>query len=248
MRESKASEGEDALGEYAIESSHGTTPQVPKGASDDTKEPLHHRTSRWTRRTVATMQEMSQTARSPLSPSTTREGPGATSLNSSVSLTRSNFFVPKVCLIEACESRATHRGWCVKHYTRWRHHCDTMVRRFVEGDDARFWAKTQAMVNGCIEWIGARSEYGYGRFTVGKTEVYAHVWAWKRSGGMMGEGQHLRHLCHVRGECEGGWWCAHRACVNPRHLEVKGHPHATLLTRCAQNLQPAKMSSAPPEV
>lgn len=73
----------------------------------------------------------------------------------------------------------------------------------------RFWAKTERTVGGCIEWTGARSPSGYGKFSVGFAEqarrYNAHRFAWAVTRG--DTPLELDHLCR------------NRACVNPDHLE-----------------------------
>lgn len=59
----------------------------------------------------------------------------------------------------------------------------------------------------CIEWMGSRSEAGYGRIQVGGKARAAHRVAYELAKGPIPEGMHLDHLC------------VNPPCVNPEHLE-----------------------------
>lgn len=51
-----------------------------------------------------------------------------------------------------------------------------------------------------------------------------HRWVYIQTFGAIPEGFEVDHICHneavIRGECEGGVTCAHRACINPEHLRA----------------------------
>lgn len=73
----------------------------------------------------------------------------------------------------------------------------------------RFNRKTHRLDNGCIEWTGADSGDGYGRFYVSRAigRVGAHRWAYEHHVGPIPKGMQLDHLCR------------NTLCVNPAHLE-----------------------------
>lgn len=61
---------------------------------------------------------------------------------------------------------------------------------------------------GCHLWSSGMTQYGYGKFSVGKPDVHAHRFAVELTGQTIPPGMVIDHLCRVK------------ACVNPAHLEV----------------------------
>lgn len=122
------------------------------------------------------------------------------------------------CSVNGCPDRAIKRGYCSKHYQRWRTKGDPCKVRRIRGDDlARFWSKVDK--NGpvpahaphlgpCWLWRGWTLRRGYGRFTVAKRHWLAHRWIYELLVGPVPEGYQLDHLCRVTG------------CVRLGHLEV----------------------------
>lgn len=84
-------------------------------------------------------------------------------------------------------------------------------RRVVHDDEARFWTYVAQGLGGCLLWIGAIDEHGYGRFGLGLRAVLAHRWAYERFVGAVPDGLEPDHLCRTPG------------CVNPEHLELVTH-------------------------
>jgi hypothetical protein len=86
---------------------------------------------------------------------------------------------------------------------------DRMAER--QSISERFWAKVDRLGAGeCWEWLGYRSENGYGRFMPVYTiaPLYAHRWSYEATHGPIPKGLQVDHLCR------------NRSCVNPSHLEV----------------------------
>ena len=70
--------------------------------------------------------------------------------------------------------------------------------------------------NGCWHFTGTINQannYGTCRGTG------AHRYFYEQMVGPIPDGMHIDHMCHVPGECAGGFSCLHRRCVNPAHLE-----------------------------
>lgn len=87
-----------------------------------------------------------------------------------------------------------------------------MVRRFL-------WFLESLPVTGCVLWLGALDQKGYGNFRCnllpGGT-MKAHRFAWLLAGKKLPAGRHLDHKCRQRN------------CVNPRHLRlVSASKHGT---------------------
>lgn len=116
------------------------------------------------------------------------------------------------CSVDGCE-RADKlvRGWCPKHYARWKRHGDpnfTLTPQAVYGAslEDRFWCKVNAE-GVCWEWTAYRDKKGYGKFQVGNKARGAHKVAWELLMGPVPHGLDLDHLCR------------NPPCVNPDHLE-----------------------------
>jgi len=118
----------------------------------------------------------------------------------------------RLCTIEGCENAKLARGWCPKHYARWRSTGDPLKTRKPTGgrkpvDPTRsFWSKVDADGD-CWEWKGAMRPNGYGVFATNGKNVGAHRFAWENLIGPIPEGLVIDHLCKNRG------------CVNVTHLE-----------------------------
>jgi hypothetical protein len=77
----------------------------------------------------------------------------------------------------------------------------------------RFMRKVRILDNGCWEWLGARTPYGYGNFGwEGHNGMgLSHRFAYESLIGKVPKGKELDHLCKNK-------WC-----VNPKHLEPVTH-------------------------
>ena len=113
------------------------------------------------------------------------------------------------CSAPDCERRVKARGWCSKHYQRWKAHGDPLhterptlgvppVDRLTHFIDAE---------GDCWIWTGTISPNGYGSIRVDGTNTTAHRAVWEVLVGSVPEGFHVDHLCR------------NPPCVNPDHLE-----------------------------
>jgi len=88
----------------------------------------------------------------------------------------------------------------------------------------RFWTKVDRSggPDSCWPWRASTNPDGYGMVGVrneGRT-YGAHRIAYELTVGPIPAGLTLDHRCHTDDlDCAGGRSCAHRACVNPAHLE-----------------------------
>jgi hypothetical protein len=111
----------------------------------------------------------------------------------------------RICSIPGCGLPHSGRGWCVKHYGKWRKTGDpnfarpTMQERF----DAKV-TKTDT----CWLWTGYVDRDGYGKFWDGERTNFAHRVAHTMFIGPIPVGFEVDHLCFVRN------------CVRPAHLEA----------------------------
>lgn len=113
------------------------------------------------------------------------------------------------CSVDGCDRAAVARGWCAKHWARWKRNGSPDAVQVIRGDDeARFWSKVEkAGDEGCWTWTAARTRDGHGRFRTPTSHVLAHRWSYERLVGPIPEGLVLDHLCR------------NPPCVNPAHLE-----------------------------
>lgn len=114
------------------------------------------------------------------------------------------------CSVDGCDNAEKARGWCSKHYDRWRHHGSPAGNGrtlFLGPADVRFWPRINKMESGCWEWTGTISESGYGQFWDGSRLVRPHRWVYEAVVGPIPDGLVIDHLCR------------NRACCNPAHLE-----------------------------
>lgn len=126
----------------------------------------------------------------------------------------------KVCSVDGCENPHGSRGWCGKHYARFRRTGDPLgVRR--PSPEGRFWSKVDKagplpkwapFLGPCWLWTGHLDRYGYANFGLGKHRmVKVHRFAYELLVGPIPEGLEIDHLCRVR------------HCVNPAHMEPVTH-------------------------
>lgn len=118
------------------------------------------------------------------------------------------------CSIVDCERGATRRGWCSKHYDRWRRNGDpelSLRPTYTFGTvEERFWAKVDKSrgENGCWLWTAGRFTNGYGQFGLTPAHpVQAHRLAYELQVGPIPEGLTIDHLCRVP------------LCQNAKHME-----------------------------
>lgn len=127
------------------------------------------------------------------------------------------------CAVNDCpEVVIVARGWCVRHYGRWRNHGDPLggSPRGLSTDE-RFFKKVMKRPDGCWEWVASRLPDGYGCFWDGTYRrttpkyvtrmVRAHRWSYER---FVGPIPARREVCH---RCDRPW------CVNPGHLFLGTH-------------------------
>lgn len=132
------------------------------------------------------------------------------------------------CAVDECSRGGKIiRGWCTKHYQRWRAHGDPTAILTGRGlpDIDRFMSRVAVQPDGCWLWTGGESGSGYGRFALTHSEnITAHRWSYEHHVGPIPDGRQIDHVCHsdavAAGTCAGGDGCPHRRCVNPAHLAV----------------------------
>lgn len=126
----------------------------------------------------------------------------------------------EVCTIRGCDKRIFGRGWCQKHWTRWRRHGDPLhtEKRMDMSMVERFFDQVE-VTETCWIWRGTVSDNGYGTF---QGSLSPHRFAYQTWVGPIPDGFHVDHTCHNSNlSCRGlGPACLHRRCCNPDHLEA----------------------------
>jgi hypothetical protein len=142
----------------------------------------------------------------------------------------------RACVVSDCTAPRVARGWCWRHYQRWRNHGDPLAwvrpaaaprpripRPTVE---ERFWRRVDKHASGCWLWTGCVREDGYGRFYLKATrEQRAHTFAYCLAHGPLPLGQVLVNRC------------GHRACVNPEHWQPATRGEVARAWRAARKLR-----------
>jgi hypothetical protein len=115
------------------------------------------------------------------------------------------------CSIDGCDKSALARGWCSKHYYRWKR-CGT-----VDGDAGRAeYGSVQAFISDvaldfdadeCLPWPFQISTTGYGRLAVGGKKKIASRYVCELANGEAPTAKH-----------EAAHNCGNKVCVNPKHL------------------------------
>lgn len=114
----------------------------------------------------------------------------------------------RTCSIPECSSPVAARGWCKRHWQRWKR-SGLPNRTWVPiTPGERFWAKVLiGDPEDCWLWTAYKQKSGYGKFTFDGKSRLAHRVAYERFIGPIPDGLVLDHLCR------------NPACVNPAHLE-----------------------------
>lgn len=135
----------------------------------------------------------------------------------------------RTCSIEGCENPLWARGWCSKHYTRWRRHGDPLAARGRKRRPAseRLVGKYRVDADGCWRWTGAISTNGYGRIQVDGECGYAHRVSYEAHVGPIPPDMTIDHLCFEK------------TCIRPDHLQPVSNTenirrYAQTITHCPQ--------------
>jgi hypothetical protein len=117
----------------------------------------------------------------------------------------------RICSVEGCGKRASHREWCNAHYKRWRRNGDPLAGRTQVGEQLAFLmtALEAAQPGDCMIWPYQRSWNGRGKvFANGKSQG-AHRIACEHRHGPPPSGDH--EAAH---DCGNG----HLGCFSPFHM------------------------------
>lgn len=126
----------------------------------------------------------------------------------------------KKCLVEGCDRNATKksygcRGWCVRHYSRWRVYGDPTMGG-TEAGAPQDWLRDVAIPyrgDDCLEWPFGKDQGGYGLVTIEKRQGRPHRWVCAQVHGE--QPSDIHEVAHS---------CGNRACCNPAHLRWATRP------------------------
>lgn len=113
------------------------------------------------------------------------------------------------CAVVWCDNKAISRGWCNKHYQRWRQTGDPLVTKITEFGKAASALEDMLLwqTDDCIPWPFGKSSAGYGRIVVaGKTRNVTSVVCERIYGPRPSRNHEVAHSCH------------NPPCINHKHL------------------------------
>lgn len=114
----------------------------------------------------------------------------------------------KLCSVDGCNKTHYGRGWCQKHYSRWRKNGDPLIKSTTvlpPKDAIRAYVAEQG---DCLVWTRSKFASGYGLIWVNNRNTPTHRYAWELVNGPIPEGMELDHIC----------W--NRACLRIEHLRL----------------------------
>jgi hypothetical protein len=120
---------------------------------------------------------------------------------------------PRICSIENCGKKVFARGWCSRHWHRWRYHGDPLKGGTANGEPLQYFQETILTYEGneCLTWPYATNSAGYAHMYVdGRTQLISRLICSE----VYGPAPPNHEAAH---ECGKG----HLACVAKRHLSWK---------------------------
>lgn len=125
----------------------------------------------------------------------------------------------KGCSVKGCPDAHEARGFCNKHYIRWKKYGDPLVYRHGRERGAKLsevvqyeLSRSVLLNNGCLKTQSALDEKGYGHVTFcGKRRRLTRLVLENKIGRHLAKGEQANHTCH------------NPSCINPEHLYVGTH-------------------------
>ena len=115
--------------------------------------------------------------------------------------------VHEICTLPECDVTHWARGWCLRHYTRWRKYGDPRAFKRQTPTIETFWSQV-AKTDGCWFWTGRVNRDGYGVTGFEMRAWMAHRLAYELDVGPIPKGLQVHHTCK------------NRRCVRPEHFQL----------------------------
>lgn len=114
------------------------------------------------------------------------------------------------CSIPECGNDPHARGWCNKHYRRWKKSGDPLgTKRYNDHEESISVHSEQ--IGNCLVWTGPRSELGYGRIRVNGRLTFVHRYLWEKHNGPIECDLWIDHICR------------NKSCIELEHLRLVTH-------------------------
>lgn len=115
----------------------------------------------------------------------------------------------KTCSIENCGLAHQAKGFCDKHYRRFKKTGDpTSARKLASSTEEAFTIRSIQTETGCYRWDGAVDTTGYAIMADACRKMGAHRYAWERVNGPIPDGKVIDHICGTR------------SCTKVEHLRI----------------------------
>lgn len=115
---------------------------------------------------------------------------------------------PRICSVTGCGNNAYGRGFCNRHYQRWRRHGDPLLGRVDNGEGLAFFlSQLRVETPACIDWPYGSSAGGYGEIQYNGRTHTVHALACA-----------MKHGPKPAADREVAHSCGRRICMNHRHL------------------------------
>lgn len=115
--------------------------------------------------------------------------------------------IPNTRTCTICGGKEFARGWCHKHWNRWRRHGDPNHVEVIMYDPLARLMSYVKKIGGCWMWQGQQHTNAYGRTSIGGKKVYPHRLMYELMVGPIPKGLTIDHTCDTP------------LCVRPEHLE-----------------------------
>lgn len=133
------------------------------------------------------------------------------------------------CSVLGCGKPRCAKGYCTRHYQRYRKYSDPLATPRFDSDDIK--RRRDAFFNAnvdrsggpdaCWPWTRKPRPNGYGQLRGYTGPIGAHRFAWELAHGPIPDRLTIEHDCHDRDlSCLGEWGCPHRLCCNPAHMRL----------------------------